>query len=92
MQNNKTQAIYLETEELNLQETDEDKNIESFLKNKYNKEFEIWQLEIPRIDLIAPIAQDTTQDVMREFVGHFINTSFWKGNVGLAAHNRRISN
>ena len=25
---------------------------------------------------------------MREYVGHFENTSFWNGNVGLAAHNR----
>ena len=25
---------------------------------------------------------------MLEFVGHFENTSKWKGNVGLAAHNR----
>ena len=25
---------------------------------------------------------------MREYVGHFENTVFWKGNIGLAAHNR----
>ena len=25
---------------------------------------------------------------MLEFVGHFENTSKWKGNIGLAAHNR----
>ena len=53
---------------------------------------DIWQIEIPIINLTAPIAEGTTQDVMREFVGHFEETSLWNGNIGLAAHNRRISN
>ncbi|MBQ2916867.1 MAG: class D sortase [Clostridia bacterium] len=48
----------------------------------------IWQIEIPKIDLVAPISEGTSQEVMLEFVGHFENTSKWKGNVGLAAHNR----
>lgn len=49
---------------------------------------EIWQVEIPKISLVAPIAEGTSQEVMLEFVGHFEDTSDWKGNVGLAAHNR----
>ena len=53
---------------------------------------DIWQIEIPEIHLIAPIAEGTTQEVMREYVGHFEETNLWIGNVGLAAHNRRISN
>ena len=48
----------------------------------------IWQLEIPKIDLVAPIAEGTSQEVMLEFVGHFEDTGTWKGNIGLAAHNR----
>ena len=48
----------------------------------------IWQIEIPKIDLIAPIAEGTSQEVMLEYVGHFENTEFLYGNVGLAAHNR----
>jgi len=52
-----------------------------------NKE-KIWQVEIPKINLIAPIAEGTTQAVMLEFVGHFEDTSKWNGNIGLAAHNR----
>lgn len=51
----------------------------------------IWQIEIPKIDLIAPIAEGTTQEVMNKYVGHFENTDIFEGNVGLAAHNRRIS-
>ena len=53
---------------------------------------EIWQVEIPAIDLVAPISEGTTQEVMREYVGHFESTNLWSGNIGLAAHNRRISN
>lgn len=49
---------------------------------------DIWQVEIPKINLIAPIAEGTSQEVMLEFVGHFENTSKWEENVGLAAHNR----
>ena len=53
---------------------------------------DIWQIEVPAIHLIAPIAEGTTQEVMREYVGHFEETSLWKGNIGLAAHNRRVFN
>lgn len=49
---------------------------------------DIWQIKIPIINLIAPIQEGTSQEIMLEFVGHFENTSAWEGNVGLAAHNR----
>lgn len=49
---------------------------------------DIWQIEIPKIKLVAPISDGTSQEVMLEYVGHFENTSIWNGNVGLAAHNR----
>lgn len=55
-------------------------------KEEYEKD--IWQVEIPKISLIAPISEGTSQEVMLEFVGHFESTSKWNGNVGLAAHNR----
>ena len=83
-------------EEIQKEETivviDEDEKIETFLKNTSDLNENLWQVEIPTISLVAPIAQDTTQEVMKKYVGHFINTAFWKGNVGLAAHNRRIPN
>ena len=67
---------------------DEDEIIEEQLANTINLEEQTWQIEIPTIGLSAPISQGTTQEVMREYVGHFENTVFWKGNIGLAAHNR----
>lgn len=48
----------------------------------------IWQIEIPKINLVAPISEGTSQEVMLEYVGHFENTKLLNGNVGLAAHNR----
>ena len=65
------------------------KNSESKEKSEGTEDYEeIWQIEIPKISLIAPISEGTSQDVMLEYVGHFENTSKWNGNVGLAAHNR----
>lgn len=55
-------------------------------KEKFKED--VWQVEIPKINLVAPISEGTSQEVMLEFVGHFEDTSKWQGNVGLAAHNR----
>ena len=48
----------------------------------------IWQIEIPKINLVAPIAEGTSADIMNQYVGHFEETPKNKGNIGLAAHNR----
>ena len=48
----------------------------------------IWQIEIPKINLKANIAEGTTNEILNEFVGHFEETQKSTGNVGLAAHNR----
>lgn len=69
----------IKASELNTKESEGTK--EDYIEN-------IWQVEIPKIDLIAPISEGTSQEVMLEYVGHFENTSMWNGNIGLAAHNR----
>ena len=48
----------------------------------------IWQIEIPKINLVAPIAEGTSTNIMNEYVGHFEDTPKNKGNIGLTAHNR----
>lgn len=68
---------FKETEEINIQKIEANENI--------------WQIEIPKINLVAPIEEGTSIEVMNKFVGHFESTSKWNGNIGLAAHNRRIS-
>lgn len=57
-------------------------------ETKVEKAQNIWQVEIPAINLVAPISEGTSQEVMLEYVGHFEDTSKWNGNIGLAAHNR----
>ena len=89
--NNTQENIIQEEQKEETVMVDEDKKIENLLAATKGDN-ELWQVEVPKINLVAPIAQDTTQEVMKNYVGHFVNTSFWKGNIGLAAHNRRISN
>lgn len=61
----------------------------SVLQEKSNVEYrEKWQIEIPKINLIAPIAEGTSENIMNEYVGHFEETPKNRGNIGLAAHNR----
>lgn len=79
-------------EEEQIIKTDVEQNIENKLLEEVNLDKKLWQIEIPAINLVAPIKQGTSQEVMLKYVGHFEETSMWKGNVGLAAHNRRISN
>lgn len=45
-------------------------------------------LEIKTLGLIAPIQEGTSDDILKVAVGHFSESSFWKGNVALASHNR----
>ncbi len=48
----------------------------------------IWQIQIPKINLIANISEGTTNEILNEFVGHFEETAKDNGNIGLAGHNR----
>ena len=59
---------------------------------EFSKIQNAWQIEIPKINLIANISNGTSQEIMLRSVGHFEDTAFWEGNIGLAAHNRRLSN
>lgn len=76
------------TEEIEI--VDSELMLEKQLEEDRNIKSDEWKVEIPKIELIAPISEGTTQEVMMEYVGHFSSTAFWKGNIGLAAHNRRF--
>ena len=47
-----------------------------------------WYIEIPAINLQAPIAEGTDSHTLNTKVGHFTETAIEDGNIGLAAHNR----
>lgn len=57
-------------------------------EKEYAENKENWQIEIPKINLIAPIAEGTSVNIMNKYVGHFEETPKSNGNIGLAAHNR----
>ena len=69
----------------------ESKELKEDIRKTIINEEDCWSIEIPIINLKADIAEGTTEAVMNKYVGHFENTEFWSGNVGLAAHNRRLS-
>lgn len=45
-------------------------------------------LEIPIIELLAPIQEGTSESILNEAIGHFSESAFWNGNVAFASHNR----
>lgn len=47
-----------------------------------------WTLKIPKIKLEAKIKNGTSEKILNEYIGHFEETEYKKGNIGLAAHNR----
>ena len=72
---------------------------EEIMKNKVIQEMpvvgtvekaEIWQIEIPKISLVANISEGTTKEILNQYVGHFENTSKQKGNIGIALLNKEL--
>ena len=66
----------------------EEKIEEVYQEKGENTNNELWQIQIPKIDLIADISEGTSQEILNKYVGHFEGTQKENGNVGLAAHNR----
>lgn len=48
---------------------------------------ENWQLIIPKIDVSAQIKDGVGADVINNYIGHFEETPYFEGNVGLIAAN-----
>jgi LPXTG-site transpeptidase (sortase) family protein len=66
-----------------VKDDEEDKKIEEEQIDLGN-----WYIEIPSINLKAPINEGTSVEVLNTKVGHFEDTAIQDGNIGLAAHNR----
>ena len=54
----------------------------------YYKNGSLGKIEIPALGLSMRIYQGTDSKTLAKGIGHFEDTSMWKGNVCLAAHNR----
>ena len=80
--------------EYDLVEVEEIQTDKNFINIKYEKEEQVEDenilgtLIIEKIDLKAPVKEGSTQEVLKEYIGHMTETSKYDGNVGLAAHNR----
>lgn len=75
-------------------ENKENKNKEKVVKGTFSHKLfkgANGYLTIPAINLYnIPIKNGTSQEVMKKYIGHFENTSFDTGNIGLASHNRGL--
>lgn len=86
---------YIQKEVCEKEEKEGSSDIQDYtLKKVFNKENieknnnVIGKIIIPKYGIEAPIQDGTSQEVLKYAVGHFPFTSYWKGNVGLASHNR----
>lgn len=87
---------YLVFNEKRVQEPQKEKQKESKVQIKPKTQRQViqenknnsWRLQIPKINLDVHIQEGTSATVLLQAVGHFEETSKWKGNVGLAGHNR----
>ena len=83
--NTKIEEYHENTNEISSISEFEDNNI---ISQNVIEDKSIWQLEIPKINLIARISEGTNKKTLDEYVGHFEETSKYNGNIVLAAHNR----
>lgn len=82
----KTEVIINDTE--NTENTEQaETNIVTKEELKLNDNL-IGILEIPKLNIKAPVKEGTTQSILKYSVGHFSNSSNWNGNIALASHNR----
>lgn len=75
-------------EEINIIVSEIETQEEVKIVERTSEKAEIWQIEIPKISLIANIAEGTTKEVLNQYVGHFEESQTECGNIALAAHNR----
>lgn len=72
---------------VNQEETVEEKKENKEQDNVTNlndAEIKEWYVEIPKIDLKAPIIEGTAEETLNKYVGHFEETSTKEGTIGLA--------
>lgn len=67
-----------------------EKKIQELPKANYIKAYreDKWEIEIPKINLVAEINDGTDNETLNQYVGHFVQSGYLRGNISLAAHNR----
>ena len=80
--------------EYDLTKIEEVKTDENYINITYDREEKIEDesvlgiLTIEKINLKATVKEGSTQEVLKEYIGHIQETAKYDGNIGLAAHNR----
>lgn len=80
--------------EYDLTKIEEVKTDEEYINIKYDKEEKIEDesvlgiLTIEKINLKATVKEGSTEEILKEYIGHITETAKYDGNIGLAAHNR----
>ena len=87
--------FYMSSEyEYDLVEIEEVQTDEEYRDVVYEKEEKVEDesvlgiLTIEKINLKATVKEGSSQDILKEYIGHMPETSKYDGNIGLAAHNR----
>lgn len=58
----------------------------------YYSDGSLGQLKIPKLGLSVKVFEDESLESLAKGAGHFKSTSCWDGNVGIAGHNRGVTN
>mgnify|MGYP003306686019 CR=1 FL=1 len=80
--------------EYDLVEIEEVKTDEDYIDIEYDKAEKIEDenilgiLTIKKINLKATVKEGSTEEILKEYIGHMPETAKYDGNIGLAAHNR----
>lgn len=80
--------------EYDLSKVEEVKTDENYINITYEKEEKIEDksvlgiLSIEKINLKATVKEGSTEEILKEYIGHISETAKYDGNIGLAAHNR----
>lgn len=87
--------FYMSSEhEYDLSKVEEITTDEEYKNVIYDKEEKIEDnsilgiLTIEKINLKATVKDGSTQEILKEYIGHISETAKYDGNIGLAAHNR----
>lgn len=88
-------VLYMRSDhEYDLVEIEEVKTDENYIDIEYDKEEKIEYenvlgiLTIEKINLKATVKEGSTEEILKEYIGHMPETAKYDGNIGLAAHNR----
>ena len=62
-------------------------NIETVINNVVIPDDAVGMLNIPKISVNRPILEGHSLDILKNGLGHVLETAYWQGNIGILGHN-----